>query len=92
MFTHHADERKPGQTDAQFVYTTRKKAWAGMKSRFWDLPADIQDAIGASLEEMFGQMFERLNAGHTGDLVARYTQAPVVSVPVPAALGSELAR
>ncbi|HWU40558.1 MAG TPA: class II fructose-bisphosphate aldolase, partial [Candidatus Acidoferrum sp.] len=32
VFTHHADERKPGQTDAQFIYTTRKKAWAGMKA------------------------------------------------------------
>ncbi len=92
VFTHHADERKPGQTDAQFIYTTRKKVWAGMKARFWDLPADIQDAIGASLEEMFGQMFERLNTGNTCDLVARFTQAPVVSIPVPPALAAELAR
>jgi len=92
VFAHHAAERKPDQTDAQFIYTTRKKAWAGMKERFWDLPSDIQDAIGASLEEMFGQMFERLNAGNTRDLVARFTQPPVVSVPIPPALAAELAR
>lgn len=92
VFTHHASEKKPGQTDAQFVYSTRKKAWAGMKARFWDLPADVQDAIGASLEEMFTQMFERLNAGGTRDLVAWFTQAPVVPVPVPPALAAEPAR
>ena len=92
VFTHHADERKPGQTDAQFVYTTRKKAWAGMKARFWDLPAEIQDAIGISLEEMFGQMFKRLHVGNTRQLVARFTQPPVVSVPVPPALTAALPR
>jgi len=92
VFTHHAGERKPDQTDAQFVYTTRKKAWAGLKARFWDLPADVQDAIGASLEEMFGQMFERLNVGGTRDLVARFTQAPVIPASVPPALAAELAR
>jgi len=92
VFTHHAGERKPDQTDAQFVYTNRKKAWAGLKARFWDLPADVQDAIGASLEEMFGQMFERLNVGGTRDLVARFTQAPVIPASVPPALAAELAR
>jgi len=92
VFTHHGGERKPDQTDAQFVYTTRKKAWAGLKARFWDLPADVQDAIGASLEEMFGQMFERLNVGGTRDLVARFTQAPVIPASVPPALAAELAR
>jgi hypothetical protein len=30
VFTHHAEERKREQTDAQFVYTTRKKAWAAL--------------------------------------------------------------
>lgn len=92
VFTHHADERKPGQTDAQFVYTTRKKAWAGMKARFWDMPADIQDAIGTSLEEMFGQMFERLNVGNTRDLVTRFTQGSIASNPIPPSLAAELAR
>jgi hypothetical protein len=90
VFTHHASERKPGQTDAQFVYTTRKRAWAALKARFWDLPADIQEAIGTSLEEMFGQLFARLNAGGTRELVAKFTEAPVVPVPVPPALAKAL--
>jgi hypothetical protein len=92
VFTHHAGERKPDQTDAQFVYTTRKKAWAPLKARFWDLPADIEDAIGASLEAMFARMFERLNVGSTQDLVARFTTAPARPVPAPPALVAEMAR
>ncbi len=91
VFTHHADERKPGQTDAQFLYTTRRKAWAALKARFWNLPLDIQEAIGASLEEMFGQMFERLNVGGTHKLVTQFTEAPVIPVPAPPALVRALA-
>lgn len=92
VFTHHAGERKPGQTDAQFLYTTRKKAWAPLKARFWNLPSDIQEEIGTSLEEMFGQMFERLNVGGTRELVARFTRATPVPRPAPPALGAVLAR
>jgi hypothetical protein len=92
VFTHHAGERKPGETDAQFVYTTRKKAWAPLKARFWDLPTDIQDAIGGSLEAMFTRMFERLNVGNTRDLVARFTTAPAFPVPAPPALLAEMGR
>jgi hypothetical protein len=90
-FAHHASERKPDQTEAQFVYTTRKKAWAGMKERFWNLPADIQEALMVSLEEMFRDMFVRMNVGETADLVAQHTQAPVVPVPMPPALAKGLA-
>src|SRR5213075_1203563 len=58
VFEHHAHERAAGETDAQFVYNLRKKSWAGMKQRFFDLPADIQADLVSSLEEMFADMFE----------------------------------
>lgn len=90
VFTHHANERKPDQTDAQFLYTTRKRAWTVMKERFWDLPADIQESIAASLEEMFSQMFQRLHVGGTRELVAQFTQAPAVPVALPRALAKAL--
>jgi hypothetical protein len=89
-FARHANERKPDQTEAQFVYTTRKKAWAVMKQRFWDLPADIQEALMGSLEEMFRDMFERMKVGDTNEMVARFTQAPAVPVPVPAPVANAL--
>jgi hypothetical protein len=90
--THHAGERKPDQTEAQFVYTTRKKAWAVMKHRFWDLPAAVQEAIMASLEEMFGEMFQRLNAGGTRELVARFTRLGAPPTPLPPLLAAELRK
>jgi len=85
-FAHHAGERKPDQTEAQFIYTTRKKAWAGMKQRFWELPGDIQESLMGSLEEMFGQMFDRMQVGETEALVRQHTSAPVIPVPVPEGL------
>ena len=39
-----------------------------------------------SLEEMFGQMFDRMNVGQTEALVRQHTQAPVVPVPAPEVL------
>ncbi len=85
-FTHHGHERKPEQTEAQFIYTTRKKVWAGMKQRFWDLPGDIQEILMGSLEEMFGQMFDRMQVGETETLVRQHTQARAVPVSAPEVL------
>jgi len=90
VFAHHANERKADQTEAQFVYTTRKKVWAGMKERFWNLPDDVQTPILTSLEGMFGDMFERLKVGGTDELVARYTTAPIVTIPMPQPLQAAL--
>ena len=90
VFARHAHERAPDETDAQFVYNLRKKAWAGMKERFWNLPADIQHDIMASLEEMFGDMFVRMKVGATEELVAKHTTAKAVPVPMPAVLARAL--
>ena len=91
VFEHHAHERANGETDAQFLYNVRKKSWAGMKQRFFDLPADIQVDLVSSLEQMFADMFERMNVTGTDELVKRYTDAPLVPVPVPASLARKLA-
>ncbi len=61
-----------------------------MKARFWDLPGEIQETLMASLEEMFRDMFERMKVGGTGDLVTKFTEAPVIPVPVPPALAGAL--
>jgi hypothetical protein len=46
----------------------------------------------AALEEMFRDMFTRMKVGGTDELVARFTEAPVIPVPVPAALAKALSR
>ncbi len=42
-FANAADERKPGQTDQQFVYTTRKKAIGPFKRQLWELEIEGRD-------------------------------------------------
>ena len=92
VYEHHASEKKPDQTEAQFLYTTRKKVWAGMKERFWNLPADVEGAIGDSLEAMFAEMFERLRVGKTVELVQRYATPVDVRVPPPTSILEALGR
>ncbi|RME58341.1 MAG: aldolase, partial [Caldilineae bacterium] len=67
--THHANERKAGQTDAQFYYSTRKKALGPFKPELWRLPQDAHEAIYQSLEDQFRFFYEKLNVVDTRDLV-----------------------
>ncbi|WP_439496259.1 class II fructose-bisphosphate aldolase [Bosea sp. (in: a-proteobacteria)] len=85
-FAHHAAERAPGETDAQFFYNTRKKSWKVMKQPFWEMPAQTQAEIMASLQTMFRNMFTWMNVGNTSRLVLDNTTAVKVAPPLPEAL------
>ncbi|MFQ6058054.1 MAG: class II fructose-bisphosphate aldolase [Anaerolineae bacterium] len=74
----HADERKEGQTDEQFVYKTRKMAFGPFKAQWWGLPADVRQKLGESLEDRFGLLFRKLNVVDTVDLVRRYVSPPTI--------------
>src|SRR6478752_210028 len=50
---HATEERKPKDTEEQFIYKARKKAIGPFKSRMWGVDAARREAIGASLEERF---------------------------------------
>jgi hypothetical protein len=78
-----AGERKPKDTEAQFLYKTRKKAVGPFKKRFWDLPAASLDAIGASLEKQFAFLFDQLAIGGTTSIVAKHVEAPKGHRPLP---------
>ncbi|MCZ7570902.1 MAG: class II fructose-bisphosphate aldolase [Ardenticatenaceae bacterium] len=69
--THLSNERKTGQTDEQFFYSTRKKTLGPMKARWWNLPAEVENEIGRALEQRFAFLFEQLRVNNTRDLVAR---------------------
>ena len=86
VFKHHAGERATVETDPQFVYNTRKKAWKVMKQRFWDLPEPIQVDIMRSLQAMFTDMFTWMNVGNTDALVKHYTREVKVAPAMPAAV------
>lgn len=85
LFVNAADERKPKDTDEQFIYKARKKAIGPFKKAFWDLPAESRQAIGATLEERFAFLFDRLAVNNTADLVARFVSAPEIHLPLPGA-------
>ena len=53
-----ADERKAGQTDQQFVYTTRKKAIGPFKRQLWDLATkdEILAAQAAKIAFLFTEL------------------------------------
>ncbi|MHB8604830.1 MAG: class II fructose-bisphosphate aldolase, partial [Thermoplasmatota archaeon] len=67
-----ADEKKPTDTDEQFVYKSRKKAFGPMKRELWTLPHDARDAIMHDMEAKFGFLFEKLGVANSKDLVAEY--------------------
>jgi fructose/tagatose bisphosphate aldolase len=76
--TAHANEKKEGQTEEQFIYKTRKKGLGPFKAELWELAEDVRGAIRTSLEEKFGFLFDQLNVGNTMDVAARY--APYIEI------------
>lgn len=76
----HADERTPDQTDEQFFYKTRKKAFGPFKRVLCELGSDVRAAIGESLEERFVLLFDKLGATGTRSLVEQHVQP--VELPI----------
>lgn len=62
-------ERKEGQTDEQFIYKTRKKAFGPFKEKIWNLPKNIRENISATLEDKFVFLFEKLNVDNTKKII-----------------------
>ncbi len=76
MYAHlaknHANEREPGESDEQFYYKTRKRAWGPFKKETWGIPEKDMKFIRQELEAEFSMMFQRLNVANTIDLVNKY--------------------
>jgi fructose/tagatose bisphosphate aldolase len=79
-----ADERKPKDSEAQFIYKARKKAVGPFKKQFWSLPKEIRSAIGVSLEKTFAFLFEQLAVGGTKKFVTQSVSAPEIHQRIPA--------
>lgn len=73
-----ASERKPTDTEAQFIYKTRKKAVGPFKKHFWTLPEESLKAIGEDLEKQFIFLFEQLNIKGTRALVDKFVRVPEI--------------
>ena len=88
-FANAQDERKDGQTDQQFVYTTRKKAIGPFKRQLWDLAT--KDAILASQAEKIAYLYDQLRVTGTAGILDGRVSAPEEHRPLPEAVGAALA-
>jgi fructose/tagatose bisphosphate aldolase len=67
----HGDEKKSGQTDEQFLYKTRKKAFGPFKEAIWNIPEEARKRISNELESQFDLLFEKLNIHDTFEIVKK---------------------
>ena len=91
LSANHADERKDGQTDAQFFYGTRKRAFGPFKRQLWDLPVETRDRIADDLEASFSLLMQRLGVAGSAELVDRFVPRVDVPAPIPESLAAALA-
>jgi len=87
VFDKRGAERKPGETESQFLYKARKYAIGPFKEQFWNLPEGTRQAIGDSLEKKFLFLFEKLRIAGTREVVARYVEPVDVFVGETVAAG-----
>jgi len=73
---HAVEERKPTDTEEQFIYKARKKAIGPFKERMWSISEDRRRAIGQSLEERFTFLMRQLKIEGTASAVARIVKVP----------------
>jgi len=69
-----ASERKPDQTEEQFIYSARKKALGQFKKDILGLPAEVRGAIAKEVEAKFEFLFGKLNIIGTKELVLKHTE------------------
>jgi len=81
------DERRPGETDEQFLYKTRKKALGPFKAALWSIGPEAEAEIGAHLRSRVALLFERLGVEGTREVVDRYVRPTALPRPIPPALG-----
>jgi tagatose 1,6-diphosphate aldolase GatY/KbaY len=84
VFENAADERKPEQTDQQFVYSTRKKAIGPFKRELWDLAA--KDEILAAQRRKFSFLFTELGVNGSREMVNAYIRPVEVHRSMPESL------
>ena len=74
-------ERKPKDTEEQFIYKARKKAIGPFKRKMWSMSADERRrAIGQSLEERFSFLMQQLNIKGTASWSSRFVTPPLLPI------------
>src|SRR5580765_1620246 len=74
------EERKPKDTEEQFIYKARKKAIGPFKKRMWSIADAPRQAIGQSLEERFTFLMRQLKIDGTAAAVQKFVAVPQVPI------------
>jgi hypothetical protein len=75
--TEYAKEWKEGQTEEQFMYSTRKKGFGPIKKKWWDLSSSVKEPIMKELADKFALLFSKLKVVNTIE-IAKKTVKPVI--------------
>lgn len=78
------EERKPTDTEQQFIYKARKKALGAFKRELWELPEENRAAIRETLREQFAFLFRQLRVNDTAADVRRLVTVPSIRRAGPA--------
>ena len=89
LLAERRDEWKDGQTEEQFFYNTRKKAFGGLKEEWWSLGDDVKEEVGAALQDKFEFLFDKLNVKETRQVANDVTTVPVIRRPRPTEAAEE---
>jgi len=72
LLANYISEKKQEDTEEQFLYKTRKKAFGDFKKELWNLSGENLRGIGNTLEERFSLLFRKLKVAGTVELVSRF--------------------
>ena len=74
----HSNERKDSQTDEQFYYKTRKRAFGVFKEKIWGINPDQLEKISIAWNKQFSDLFERLGMADTRQYVDKHIKKVVI--------------
>jgi len=81
-----AGERSAKDTEEQFVYKSRKKAWGPFKQQTWTMDTQNRAGIGQSLQDKFEFLMDQLGATNSTELVAKHIESIKIEKPMPESL------
>jgi fructose/tagatose bisphosphate aldolase len=85
-----AGERKPGMTDEQFYYKTRKNSVGPFKAKAYALAPEMLEQLASAWEGQFSRLFDLLGVKGTRQYVEQFVQ-PVKIVPALSAYVKDVA-
>jgi hypothetical protein len=65
----YATDRETDETETQFIYRNRKRAFGDFKKDIWNMPEENLRKIGQELEDRFSLLYHKLNVINTHDIV-----------------------